>query len=369
MKKWLIVLLALLIPFSAAAEEQAQKILSQTEDLQLQRFLDENEAEINVSEMIAEAARGKVPQADEIGAFVSGKIKGPFHKVAASALGAIAPVLLLTLLGSVFPESTGGVGGARLILLLAMLAALVQIAAGAIQSAQKCMRLAADFSDAVSPLLSAVVVASGMNSGAALITPSAALAGNVIGGVFAKYGVTACRYALVLSSSSSLCASIDLSSAINAIKKGVNWCCGLSGALFAALVSAQSSVAAALDGAAIKTAKYTVDSFSSIIGSGVSDAWGAYLSGVSLAKNAVGVSGAAAMLAVGIKPLAEIFFSMLLLNLMAVFLKLTGERQAAQAAEQLAGVCQMALALSCGCVVIAVILVGATMLVGNGLLY
>ena len=351
------------------AEENARDMLSQADIGKIQSFADQNALNVDIDHITDDAVQGKIPDLDEIVAFFKNALRMPLKSAAERFAGVIVPMLLLAVLGSAFPDAGGGTGGAAFILNISLLGKLSDIVLQALSAAQNCMAVAKSFSDMIAPVLTALITAAGMNSSAALVTPTSALAGNLIENLFSTYGVSACRYALVLAVAGSLSAAVDLSSVVGMIRKSVNWCCGLAGTLFAALISVQHNLAASLDSAAVKTAKYTVDSITSIIGSGVSDAWSTYISGVSIAKNAVGVSGAAAMLASGIKPLAEILFSMLAVNLVSVFLKIIGEKGAAKAAEQLSGVCQMALALSCSCVVIAVILVSALMFTGRGLLY
>ena len=369
--KVLAVLAVLLCMFAVpcCAAESAEDMLEGVPMERLQSFSDENETGLDVSVLAGNALQGKIPSADKIIAYIKGSVSAPFRSAARDASAAVVPVLLLAVLGSTFPESSGGVGGARFVLYVAVLGTLSEIVLKALVYAENCMSVAKSFSDMIAPLLTALITAAGMNSSAALISPAAALAGNIIENVFSKYGVLACRYALALAAAGSLSTAIDFSAAVSGMKKAVNWCCGLAGTLFAALIALQNNVAASVDSAAVRTAKYTVDSITSIIGSGVSDAWNAYVSGVGIAKNALGVSGALALLAAGIRPVARILFSMLAINAVSVFLKIMGEKDAARAAEQLAGVCQMSLALSCGCVVIAMILISAVMFAGRGMLY
>ena len=370
MKRLILLMCTLLLVSGAClAEEQAQDLLASVDTGKIQSFADQYMPGVDMENVAGDVLNGNINGFGRIYAYIKSAITESLSSTAKTASGIIAPVLLMALLGNAFPDASGGVNGAKFMLMLSLIGTLSGIAAKALSSAQVCMRAAGEFSDIIAPVLTAVTTAAGMNGSAALVSPSAAMAGNIIGRLFSKYGTIACRYALILSVAGNLSAAVDLSPLVSGIRKAVNWCCGLASTLFAALITVQNSVAASLDSTAVKTAKYTVDSFTSIIGSGVSDAWNTYVSGVSIAKNVVGVSGAAAMLAAGIKPIAEVLFSMLLLNMIALFLKLTGETRASKAAEQLSGVCQMALALSCGCAVVAVILVSAAMFAGRGMFF
>lgn len=369
MKRLLIALaLLLLLGTAAQAEDGAQELLSGADFTGIQSFSERFDAEIDVENIAESVLRGELPDQDTLLARLRDAALGALRGTAKNLAGAIAPVMLAALIAGVFPEGSGGTGGAQFLMTLALLGTMAEIALPALDSAESCMRAAREFTDAVSPVLAAFAGAAGMNGSAAIITPATALAANIIEIAFSRYGIFACRCALALSAAGSLSGAIDLSPAVTLARKGVNWCCGLVSALFAAMTSLQNSLAAAADSAALRTAKYTVDSLGSLIGSGVSDAWGSYVSGVMIAKSAVGVSGAAALVAAGLNPLIRIISSMLALNLIQLLLKIAGEHRGARAAEQLAGVCQMALALSCGSITVAAILSGAFMLAGRGML-
>ena len=122
-----------------------------------------------------------------------------------------------------------------------------------------------------------------------------------------------------------------------------------------------------LDGIAARTAKFAVDSAAPVIGSGISDAWDSYLSGVLVTKNAVGLSGIATLLFAGARPVLICLAAMAALYLIAALLDAFGEKTSAAAAEQIAGICQMALSLCTATLAIAMILLGAAMMIGKGL--
>ena len=123
----------------------------------------------------------------------------------------------------------------------------------------------------------------------------------------------------------------------------------------------KGNLAGISDNLLIRTAKYTVDSAAGFIGSGVSDAWESYLLSLNLARNAVGFTGAAALLSVCLAPILRLFACMAGFITASVLLDSGGEKPAAGAIEHLAGVCQMMLMLCGGAMVIWIILVGSVM--------
>ncbi|MBQ3575734.1 MAG: hypothetical protein IJA26_08680 [Clostridia bacterium] len=368
MKRLCLALLALFLLSGIAFAEGYGEFLSDADIGRIQSFSDEYSG-IDIASITDDVAQGELGIPEEMENYLKRSVRDALGDTAGRVMAAIVPVLLLAVLGCAFPHSRGGVSGARFILAVSMLGTFVKIASSALQSAESCITASKKFTDVITPVLSAVTTAAGMNASAALVTPASALAGNIFENLFCKYGLAACRCALVLAAVGGLTDSIDLSSLISVVRKAVNWCCGLAGTLFAALAAVQNNIASSADSAAARTVKYTVDSFASIIGGGVSEAWNTYAAGVSIAKNAVGVSGSAAILAAGIRPVASILLSMLSFKFIAVFLDMIGEKRASRSCDQVSGVCQMALSLSCGSIVIAVILATAAMFAGRGFLF
>lgn len=241
------------------------------------------------------------------------------------------------------------------------------MAAAAIDASRACISAAKAFTDAVSPVLTALLAATGMSGAAALVSPAAALAGNAAEKLFLHYGIRLCSCGLCTAAAGNLSPVVDLGRITKLMKKTANWCAGLATTLFTALLALQGKVAAGLDGVAVRTAKFAVDSAAPVIGSGVSDAWDSYVSGLMIAKNAVGVSGLAALIGVAAEPMIRCGLVMLVFNLVAAVLDVFGEKETSRAADQIGGICQMALSLSTGAVVIASVLLGAVMAAGQNL--
>lgn len=292
----------------------------------------------------------------------------PFRE-AAQALGRLLPLMLLmAMLRCTTPASRGGAGAAMFALRLSMLLALMEIVSKSLQEAQKCLEAAERFADRIAPALAALLSAAGMDGSAALVSPAAALIGDLSAGLFAKWGLPLCRISLCSAAAGNLSRDLNLNRATRLIRRSVNWGAGLAIALFTALLAIQGGVSEGLDGVAMRTAKYAVDSASSVIGSGVSDAWDSYVSGVQIAKNALGVSGIAAMLAANLPPMLRCLICYGMLHLVAAILDVFGDGEGASAAEQMAGICQMALSLCTSATAIATILLGASMAAGRNLL-
>ena len=245
---------------------------------------------------------------------------------------------------------------------------MIRLVLDAMADVEVCMRQIGSFATAISPPLAALMTAAGMTNGAALLSPLAALVGGAVEEGLLKYGLPLCRYTLAIAVAGNLSEAIDLGSACRLMRRATNWGAGLAITLFTALVAIQGTVAGGMDGVALRTAKYAVDSVTPVIGSGVSDAWDSYVAGILIAKNAVGVSGVALLLAMGLKPMLGAGAAMLMLHLLAALTDMLGERRAARAAEQVAGVCQVLLMLCAASITLGMILLGAAMAMGQTLL-
>lgn len=328
-------------------------------------FADEHNAGEFVRTVYDAALSGKAGTWNEILDWMKSEIQTPINLVMKTALSSIVPVMLLAMVRACMPEGRGGSDGARFLLRMLLLLGFSDLAMLSLQAAEKCIRTVKDFTDAVSPGIAAMLASMGMNSMAALASPAAALTGGIAEGVFLKYGLRLCRLALCTAIAGNLSEVIDLNRFTTLLKKTANWGTGLMSTLFTALVTLQGSITEAADSIGVRTAKFAADSAAPIIGNGVSDAWESFVSGMMMTKNALGMSGIAALLSAGLQPALCCTAALLALNLIAALLELFGERETARAAEQLGGICQMALSLSTGSLVIAAVLLGAAMSAGK----
>ena len=362
---WL--LLALLLCGSAAAEEATRRALREADISGIADFAREYGAEVDPAALAEAALQGDMPDMRELLEALKARVVSSVKDVLRTGQALLGPVLLLALLRCALTEAAGGSGGACFLLRMTLLLGFSEVALRSLTSSMDCIRAAKALSGAAAPALTALMAAMGMAGTSTLVTPAAALVGDAAEGLFLNWGMPLCRFALCAVIAGSLTPAVDLSGAAKLMKKAANWGAGLATTVFTAMLALQGSVAGAVDGVAVRTAKFAVDSAAPVIGSGVSDAWDSYVSGVLIAKNAVGVSGIAALLSAVLKPLLVCASSMLMLNLIAVVLSALGEKNTARAAEQVSGICQMSLSLATGAVAIATVLLGAAMAAGANL--
>lgn len=360
MMKMILILLSLLMSCCAFAEEEIEVDMTP-----IYQFAEQYSAEEQV-QFIYESALGDAQETNTYWlSWVKDQLKEPFENALQTCAQIFPIVLISALIGIVLPTGQGSSGALQFLLRLCMLLGFAQMGMDALAVIEDCVRAAKILVDRIAPILTAVLTALGLERSVALASPLAVQAGNLAEQLFLKYGIPLCRSALCVALAGNLNGYIQLKRVQALIKRVVNWGIGIVVTIFTAFLALQTNVAENLDGIAIRTAKYAVDSASSVIGNGISDVWDSYLYGLMATKSAVGLSGIVAMLFAAAKPILISLSMMAALNLTAAILEAFGERHSAEAAEQIAGVCQMALAICTATLAITIILLGTMMKMGQ----
>lgn len=281
--------------------------------------------------------------------------------------GLLPAVLLSALLSGMLPEDRGSSGAARFLLRLTLLLGFCEPVISALECVQSCVSAGMELTDRITPLMSALLVAAGMEGSAALLSPMAMLVGNIAEKLFLNYGLPLCRAALCTAIAGNLSEQFSLKRFTGLLMRLVNWGSGAVVTVFTAYLALQGSVASGLDGVLTRTAKYAVDSASPILGGGISEAWESYLAGLRVTGNALGISGVAALILAGARPIFACLGAMLGLHLVSALLDTFGAKASAEAAEQIAGVCRLALSLCTATLVIVMILLGTILQTGRSL--
>lgn len=281
----------------------------------------------------------------------------------------LVPIAMLSaLLSAVSVNTGGGCNAARFILRLNLLLGFSEIAGSAVHSIENCISAVEKLMECIGPVLSVMLAAGGLEGSAAMISPATLFAGSTASTIYRKLGMPVCRVALCCAVAGNLCEQIRLKRLLHLLKRWVTWGSGILITVFTALLALQGNICESLDGVAAQTVKYAVDSAAPVIGNGISEAWDGYMASVLVAKNALGVSGIAALLLSCAHPVLVCLYAMLMLNLTGAFLDMLGDKTGADAAEQIADVCKMALSISTSSMAIATVLLGAGMNMGRSFL-
>lgn len=358
------VLLGALILFSsgAYAENSAQDIMDKVDLSGFETFAEEHQLDFSAEEAIDMLADSDIPSWQDWLDLLLTKIREPAEALLQTGTEMLFPVLMLALMGVML---SSGMNGAGFICRLMLGGSGLKLAGIVLAAAEECLKTTAGFSDAAAPVLTAVLTAAGRTGSSALVSPAAAMAGNMIGQLFVAYGLPLCRCTACLALAGNMSECMDMNRLLRLIRKVFGWGTGLAITLFTALVFLRGGAASVNDNLALRTAKYAVDSVSPVIGSGVSDAWEAYLSGLTAVRSVVGFSGVILLLSVCLKPMLTMAVAMIGLSLFASLVEMTGEKSAARALEQLSSVCQMTLTLCGGAMAVWVILMGSLLSIGG----
>lgn len=358
-------LCVLLLTGAAHAEEAAMQFIENAGLDAFDRFSVEHGGDFSWSEAAEFVLEGELPKWEQVKNAFLHLLKAPLASAFSALKEALFPILLLCVMSSVL--RSGQNCGAGFMCRISLYLSFAQLMLTVLNAAKDCIQTVSAFGDTASPIIAAVLTAGGLTGSSALVTPSAALAGGIIERFFLKIALPLCACGCCIVLAANLGANSALNRLIKTARRLLGWGTGLAVMLFTSLVCLKGNAAAIADTLTIRTAKYAVDSASGLIGNGVSDAWESYLSGLSIAKGAVGFSGAAALLGVCLRPMLLIGAAMLCFNLLSVALSVTGEKPAATASAQLSEICQTALTICGSGAVIWIILLGALLSLGRGI--
>ena len=365
MKKLIVVLFVLFIFAGTACGEEFKQILSDYSDLdRLDAFAKEHGSEFSVSNILDLLSAQEFPEWKDLLRLALDKLSESLRLTGEKLGSMLFPAFMLALSGALLPENSGA---GSFICRIYLCSGCVSLFTSVLNAAGECLRTTASFSEAVSPVLAAVLTASGKTGVSALISPSAALAGSLVEKFYLQYGLPLCTVTGCIALAANLSNGTNLSRLTGILKKLFSWSTGLTVTLFTAIIFLRGSAASVSDNLALRTAKYAVDSASPVIGSGVSDAWDTYLAGLSAARNGIGVSGAALLLSVCLKPMLTMAAAMFCLSLFSSAFELFGEKLAARSFDQLSGACRMALVLCGSAMAVWIILMGAALSLGRGI--
>ena len=221
----LILVLIFILPSCANAEELAEKLIDASGIEALEDFA----AGFSVEKILNSISAGDMPDLESIIAYLLDALSEPVYLLRNNLLQMAMPILLLMFLGLFLsPKRSCGIRFAcRMMLYLTAL----RLITTSFAVTRECLQTTLKFSQVASPVLIALLTASGMRSTSALITPSAALAGNLIEVLFKRYGLPICAAAACTSVMGNV-GGVDLNRLTKLLKKLLNWGCGLAVCLF-----------------------------------------------------------------------------------------------------------------------------------------
>ncbi|MDD5864781.1 MAG: stage III sporulation protein AE [Firmicutes bacterium] len=240
------------------------------------------------------------------------------------SLGVIAAVMMVSLLQSF----SGGVKTAS------EFAGTAAIAAGLLLSANSLIRLATETITEISeygklllPVMTAAMAAQGGVTASAALYTGTAVFDAVLSSLISRLLVPMVYLFLALAVANSAVGEAILKNMRDFTKGLVSWCLKILLTVFTTYITVTGVVSGTTDAAALKATKVTISSVVPVVGSILSDASEAVLVSAGLMKNAAGIYGILAVLAVFLQPFLKIGVHYLILKLTAALCALFGEKR------------------------------------------
>lgn len=196
------------------------------------------------------------------------------------------------------------------------------------------------------PVMTAALAAQGgVTTSAALYTCTAAF-NAFLTALISKYLIPMIRIYLALAVASGAIGERALKQLQGLIKWSGTWCLKIILYAFTGFLSITGVVSGSTDAAALKAAKLTISGMVPVVGSILSDASEAVLVSADLAKNAAGIYGILAILAVFLMPFLQIGVHYLLLKLTAGICSIFGPKRITDLIHDLSSALGMLLAMT-----------------------
>ncbi len=251
-------------------------------------------------------------------------IRPDLREAARIGISVIATVLLISVFQTV-PGSTKHISSFAGC--VAVTALLMMNTNAMIHLGTQTVRELSDYGKLLYPVMTAAMAAQGgITTSAALYTGTAmfdALLGSLMVNVFVPM---VCIY-LVLSVANSAVGEDILKRLADMVKNLMSWCLKTVLMVYTSYMSITGVVSGTTDAAALKATKITISSVVPVIGGILSDSSEAILVGVGAMKNAAGIYGILACMAVFLEPFLRIGCHYLILKLSAALCSIFGAKE------------------------------------------
>lgn len=239
-------------------------------------------------------------------------LRPDLQEAARVSLGILAAVLMTSMVSAVSNsgKKAAETGGAVAIAALLLLSADSMIAL-----ASDTVREIGEYGKLLLPVMTAAMAAQGGVSGSAALYAGTALFLSVLQSVLGNLLVPGIYLFLALSTGSSATGEDMLKKAADLLKSVLSWCLKILLIVFTTYLSLTGVVSGTTDAAALKAAKVGMSSFIPVVGGVLSDASEAVLVSAGLMKNAAGIYGILAVLALFLHPFLQIGIHYLILKL------------------------------------------------------
>lgn len=190
-----------------------------------------------------------------------------------------------------------------------------------------CVSSMAEFTGKALPVLMTLVTATGASASSCILQPGLFVASELTARLIELVIMPLLTVAAVLYAAYSICMRKTYSDMAGSVKRLADWIIGIMFTLFFGIISIQRLTAGALDGACIKTIKYTVSSFSLYGGSFLSKSFDVVTGCAVIMKNVLGGIGMIILLSICVCPALELLAVSVVYRISALLISLTGEER------------------------------------------
>lgn len=265
-------------------------------------------------------------------------------------------VFAVTLLLSVFQSFEGS--SKKLTALVGTLAVSTLLLGSAntlIGQGKEALTEISDYGKLLLPVMTAALAAQGAAATSAALYAGTAFFDTILTTAISKILMPLVYIYLALSIANAATGDELLKKLRDLMKWLVTWSLKTILTIFTGYIGITGVVSGTTDAAALKVTKMTISSAVPVVGGILSNASEAVLVGAGLMKNAAGIYGMLAVIAVVIGPLLEIGIQYLLLKVTAALSALFGAKQTASLAQDFSDAMGLLLAMTCSCALLQII--------------
>lgn len=281
-----------------------------------------------------------------------GNLRPDLRQAAQVSFGIVAATLAVGVLGTVSASvrRAAEVAGAASISAMLLLSSNSMIALGA-ETVSQISR----YGTLLLPVMTAALAAQGGITSSAALYAGTALFDAVLTGIISGILVPGIYIYLALSAGSAATGESLLGNLGELIKKGMAWSLKTLLIIFTTYLGITGVVSGTTDTAALKAAKVTISSVVPVVGGVLSDASEAVLVSAGLLKNAAGIYGILAVLAIFLHPFLQIGIHYLILKLTAAVCSVFGGKNMAALVDAFSSAMGLLLGMTGGCCVMVLI--------------
>lgn len=245
---------------------------------------------------------------------VLGMLRPDLKEAVAICMGLMAAVLLISIvqgLGERTKKSVNLAGAA------AISASMLMSANSMIALGSDTVRELCDYGKLLLPVMTGALAAQGAGTTSAALYAGSALFIALLSGLISKILIPMVYLFLGLNVANSATGEAMLKRMGDLLKWVLNWCLKTIVAVFTAYLSITGIVSGATDASVLKAAKTAISTAVPVVGGALSNAAESVLAGAALVKNAAGIYGILAVLAIFLEPFLRIGVHYLMLKLTA----------------------------------------------------